>query len=63
MSRRRIYQPSPAEIWAACRAIQKTWTERERRSRSAGMSDGLWYPPGVWQLLRVGVNDRRQFGD
>jgi hypothetical protein len=54
MQKSRIYQPSRAQISAACRDIQQRWSDKERASRTRG-ADAAWYPPGVWERLRVGV--------
>jgi hypothetical protein len=55
MQKSRIYQPSRAQICAACRDIQQRWSDKERASRARGGSDASWYPPGVWARLRVGL--------
>lgn len=36
---RPLYEPTPEEIRAACLAIQKEWTETERRRRSTHRSN------------------------
>jgi hypothetical protein len=54
MRKSRIYQPSRAQICAECRAIQQRWSDKERASRTRS-ADGAWYPPGVWERLRVGL--------
>ncbi len=54
----RIYQPSAAQIRAACRAIQQDWSDRDWQSRAEGVYDNEWYPPGVWERLRVGGGKR-----
>jgi len=54
MRKSRIYQPSRAQICAACQDIQQRWSDKERASR-ARAADAAWYPPGVWERLRVGL--------
>ena len=54
MRKSRIYQPSRSQICAECRAIQQRWSDKERASR-ARSADAAWYPPGVWERLRVGL--------
>jgi hypothetical protein len=38
MGRRKVYLPSPEEINAACAAIQRTWSEDERRRRAVTLT-------------------------
>jgi hypothetical protein len=47
------YEPSPSEIFAACREIQKSWSESERESRSGIDKLGRWLPPGVERKCRI----------
>jgi hypothetical protein len=53
MPHERGYDPSPSEIAAVCREIQKGWTERERKVRS-GIDPRRfrWFPPGVLRTCR-----------
>ncbi len=55
MRKSRTYEPSRAQICAACRAIQQRWSDKERAARARGVSDAEWYPPGVWERLRIGL--------
>lgn len=42
------YEPTPEEIAAECREIQRGWTEQDRESRASGVSQfSIWHPPGT----------------
>ncbi len=51
------FMPTPAEIAAACAAIQSTWGPAERRQRYQGLRRQAWSPPlvstpaGVHELI------------
>ncbi len=48
-----IYEPTPDEIREACRQIQQSWSEQERRrrDREAEMVARHWTPPRVEDSL------------
>ncbi len=52
MSNERIYLPSAAEISAACREIQKEWSDKEWNARSV-VDGGHWLPPGIVGRCRI----------
>mgnify|MGYP003573785009 CR=1 FL=1 len=45
--RYRMYEPSSAEIRAACERFQSQWSERERLKRADLPAKGTWRPPLV----------------
>ena len=46
-------EPSQSEIEAQCEAFQRTWTERERRRRLAGLKQ----PIQSWTVPEVSTTD------
>lgn len=49
VDQRPLYEPTPDEIREACLAIQKGWTDAERRRRSTHRSTG----PGLLHRMSI----------
>ena len=52
MRRIDAYEPSAAEISAACREIRQEWSEKEWESRST-FNNAHWLPPGILNRCRI----------
>jgi hypothetical protein len=59
MSHSAHYLPSPLEISKACRQIQQTWSEQERKTRAGAGPGTGWYPPGILRICRSSVVKNR----
>jgi hypothetical protein len=63
---RPLYEPTPDEIRAACAAIQKEWTDAERRRRSTHRSNTRAFSRVEFNqsLVRDSIEEsRREFLD
>jgi hypothetical protein len=52
-------EPSPAEISAACREIQASWTDKDWHARRAVAVNRDWLPPGIERICHLALNVRR----
>ncbi len=53
------FEPTPAEISAACREIQAGWSEKEWQTRRAVSAHRHWLPPGIERICRVALYVRQ----
>ncbi len=59
---RAFYEPSPAEIRAACQKIQSEWNRVQERNRNCYRKDGVSVPR-VKSEIREGCGDIAMIGD